>query len=277
MALCLYVGNAIKDLVCAPRPLQVPYGKEKLKLLAGQSTEAEVNSKEYGLPSSHTMNSVCLNFYIVHYLYEKGLISTYAAGAMAGLSVLICFIAVDDYIDSWILRGPAVILYQGFISLILLRLHPRPVAYTPSYEYSTSFMGVTFGATTAVSRLYKQYHAAPIQLQQVWSHAPWWLGRRVLAGFIALLLSKDVCRQVFLKALPVLYRFFPFALRRLWQPPMHDMYTGKEGDDPRLQELPRDQRGKAWDVVVTSRFFAYAGIGWAVFEAGPRLFDLLDW
>ena len=45
MSLCLYVGNAIKDLVCAPRPLQVPYGKEKLKFLGGQSTDAEVNSK----------------------------------------------------------------------------------------------------------------------------------------------------------------------------------------------------------------------------------------
>ena len=93
-----------------------------------------------------------------------------------------------------------------------------------------------------------------------------------------LLLCKDVCRQVFLRALPVLYRFFPIALRRLWQPPMHDMYIGKEeGADPRLQELPRDPRGKAWDVVVTSRFFGYAGIGWAVFEAGPRVFDLLNW
>lgn len=48
MSLCLYVGNAIKDLVCAPRPLQVAYGREKLKLLGGHSTEVEVNAKVGG-------------------------------------------------------------------------------------------------------------------------------------------------------------------------------------------------------------------------------------
>lgn len=45
MALCLYVGNAIKDLVCAPRPLGVAYGRERLKFLGGSDTEALVNSK----------------------------------------------------------------------------------------------------------------------------------------------------------------------------------------------------------------------------------------
>lgn len=45
MALCLYVGNAIKDLVCAPRPLQVAYGREKLKFFGGSSREEEANSK----------------------------------------------------------------------------------------------------------------------------------------------------------------------------------------------------------------------------------------
>lgn len=45
MALCLYVGNAIKDLVCAPRPLNVAYGKEKLKFLGANYTEVLINSK----------------------------------------------------------------------------------------------------------------------------------------------------------------------------------------------------------------------------------------
>jgi hypothetical protein len=45
MAMCLYVGNAIKDLVCAPRPLQVAYGREKLRFLGRRSSEDEMNSK----------------------------------------------------------------------------------------------------------------------------------------------------------------------------------------------------------------------------------------
>ena len=34
-----------QDLVCAPRPLNVSYGKEKLKFLGGTSEEAEKNAK----------------------------------------------------------------------------------------------------------------------------------------------------------------------------------------------------------------------------------------
>lgn len=36
--------------------------------------------QEYGLPSSHTMNSLCLNFYAVHYLHEHELVGDAAAG-----------------------------------------------------------------------------------------------------------------------------------------------------------------------------------------------------
>ncbi len=45
MTLALYVGNAIKDLVCSPRPLGVPYGKQRLRLLGAQGEEAELNAK----------------------------------------------------------------------------------------------------------------------------------------------------------------------------------------------------------------------------------------
>jgi hypothetical protein len=39
MALTLYVGNAMKDLVSAPRPLGVKYGRERLKLLGNSKGE----------------------------------------------------------------------------------------------------------------------------------------------------------------------------------------------------------------------------------------------
>lgn len=45
MTLALYVGNAIKDLVCSPRPLGVSYGKQRLRLLGAQGEEAELNAK----------------------------------------------------------------------------------------------------------------------------------------------------------------------------------------------------------------------------------------
>lgn len=82
--------------------------------------------QEYGLPSSHTMNSLCLNFYIVHYLLDKhllpsewafavylatalwvawiGLARVYmglhtpidiGAGALLGVLVLVFYLALD--------------------------------------------------------------------------------------------------------------------------------------------------------------------------------------
>lgn len=45
MSLALYVGNAIKDLVCSPRPLSVSYGRERLKFLGASDEEVELNAK----------------------------------------------------------------------------------------------------------------------------------------------------------------------------------------------------------------------------------------
>jgi len=35
---------------------------------------------------------------------------------------------------------------------VLLRLHPLPLIYTPSYEFSVSFAGVAFGSATGALR-----------------------------------------------------------------------------------------------------------------------------
>lgn len=45
MTLTLYVGNAMKDLVSAPRPLGLQYGGARLKLLGKASKEASLNAQ----------------------------------------------------------------------------------------------------------------------------------------------------------------------------------------------------------------------------------------
>lgn len=115
-------------------------------------------------------------------------------------------------------------------------------------------------------------------------------------------LLKEASRALLLRTLPLLYRFFPLAIRRLWQPPVHNLSAPAQPQvrrggprtraaaaaaetaaapaaaiDPRLAELPHNAQGQPWDVVVTSRFFAYAGIGLAVAGVAPRLFDRLGW
>jgi hypothetical protein len=51
MTLTLYVGNAMKDLVCAPRPMGLKHGKARVKALGAGSEEAAQNAKVGVAPS----------------------------------------------------------------------------------------------------------------------------------------------------------------------------------------------------------------------------------
>ena len=42
-------------------------------------------------------------------------------------------------------------LQAGLAALVLLRLHPRPLAHTPSFEFSTSFMGAMCGVILGIA------------------------------------------------------------------------------------------------------------------------------
>ncbi|XP_050244563.1 disease resistance protein RUN1 isoform X4 [Quercus robur] len=62
MAFCDYLGNTIKDMVSAPRPSSPPVRR------ITATKDEEDNALEYGLPSSHTLNTVCLSGYLLHYV-----------------------------------------------------------------------------------------------------------------------------------------------------------------------------------------------------------------
>ena len=309
MTLTLYVGNAMKDLVCAPRPLGVNYGKARLSFLGKGSEETNLNAQEYGLPSSHTMNSLCLNFYAVHYLHEQSVIGDKAAlgayaavmlwvlwiamsriylglhtpidigaGAVAGLTVVTTFISLEGLFNAWVKLTPGVVTgIAAFVSLILLRLHPRPLDATPSYEFSTSFMGVMFGVVIGVSRCSFFFNSPVSVVAFMTTKSAFWVARRLIAGFVLVLVSKEVFRAVAFAVLPKLYTFFPLRLRKMWQPPVHNQCPVEKLSDSRLKALPHSPRGRPYDVEVTSRFFAYAGIGFAVCDLAPRLFRAMDW
>eukprot|EP00884_Botryococcus_braunii_P002938 jgi/Botrbrau1/12645/Bobra.67_1s0011.1 len=73
LGLCIYLGNFLKDLFCAPRPREVAERLGKgatVKYLACKDSHAQESAKEYGLPSSHTMNSLVLSFFAAQYLTE---------------------------------------------------------------------------------------------------------------------------------------------------------------------------------------------------------------
>lgn len=92
-----------------------------------------------------------------------------------------------------------------------------------------------------------------------------------------MLVSKAVFKAAAMVALPPLYRGFPLVLRRLWQPPVHNLCDARAIIDPRLKGLPHGPTGRPRDVEATARFFAYAGIGVAACALAPSLFRNLDW
>lgn len=308
MFLCLYVGNALKDLISAPRPLSVKSGKKRAILLAqsGHDLEAHASSQEYGLPSSHTLDSLALNFYILHYYVGKGVVPEsnqlplyicaglwvtwigmariymglhtpvdIFAGAAAGTALLLSYMRLDDAYEEWILNTdwPAVLLWQALFSMIFLRLHPKPLNYTPSYEFTVSFVGVGFGVVTGVARTYSKNAVVdslfPILLSQQGLVI---MARRMFLGFFLVALLKEVTKAFLLKTLPALYDVVPLSLRRKWQPPMHSLSKTEF-----CPGIPVNEDGRAWDVEVTARFFSYAAIGWTVVELSPLMFETLGW
>lgn len=69
------------------------------------------------------------------------------------------------------------------------------------------------------------------QLAQLWSSGSsqlagsrlLWALRRLGVGFAVVAAMKEGSKPVFLAVLPLLYRFFPLPIRRLWQPPVHNL------------------------------------------------------
>ncbi|XP_057751573.1 lipid phosphate phosphatase delta-like [Arachis stenosperma] len=126
-----YTGNYIKDVVSALRPPSPPVHR------ITATKDEEDNALEYGLPSSHTLNTVCLSGYLLHYvLYHTkidGVHATYIgvplvvlvvtligfarvylgmhsvidiiAGLLFGLGILAFWLSVDEYIDNFVVSA----------------------------------------------------------------------------------------------------------------------------------------------------------------------------
>lgn len=307
MAFTLYIGNASKDLIASPRPIASTKGIKKLAFLGSGSEETTLNAKEYGLPSSHTMNSLCLNFYIIHYLRKQNLISDslclacYGAaflwvvwiaasriylgfhtpidiftGIVMGLVVLQAFMGVEDTFEFL----PRIPLFYFVPSMLLisgycLRMHPLPPTPTPSFEFSTSFMGVMVGVMTgAVSNesfLVSKTNPAIFLTFEGFL----WYFIKIFWGFAIMLFVKSVCKSMAELVFSIVFDLFPLSFRRLLQPPMHNVCPPDNIRNPKVKSLPHSSQGFPLDVDVVVRFVSYAGVGFAAFNLAPRAFAII--
>ncbi|KAJ6303993.1 hypothetical protein OIU77_017802 [Salix suchowensis] len=306
MAFCDYSGNCIKDVVSAPRPSSPP-----VKRVTATKDEEE-HALEYGLPSSHTLNTICLSGYLLHYVlsysqnqdaslkfaglaivclivFLTGLGRIYLgmhsvidiiAGLAIGFAILAFWLSVHDYVDSFIVSGQNVTTFWAFLSILLLFAYPTPELPTPSFEFHSAFTGVAFGIVAGVQQTYHQFHheAVPhIFTPQL--TIPAFIGR-VLVGLPTILIVKYCSKALAKWILPVVSNTLGIPIKSTGYIPMlNGSVTGKESEKIKqsgyAMKLLFFSSQDTFDVDTGIRFLQYSGLAWSVVDLVPSIFSYL--
>ncbi|XVF07432.1 hypothetical protein REPUB_Repub06bG0138400 [Reevesia pubescens] len=306
MAFCDYLGNCIKDVVSAPRPRCPPVRR------ITATKDEEDNALEYGLPSSHTLNTVCLSGFLVYYglSYTQsedacvklaavtlaclfvGLIGfgriylgmhsliDIIGGLAIGLVILAMWLAVHEYVDGFIVSGQNVTFFWAALSFLLLFAYPTPELSTPSFEFHTAFDGVAFGIVAGIQQAYHQFHheAVPrIFTSQL--TIPAFLGR-MLVGIPTILIVKFCSKALAKWIIPVVSNTLGIPIKSTsYIPLLNGSATEKKSSEIKqssyIHKLLFFCRQDVFDVDTGIRFLQYAGLAWSVVDLVPSLFSYL--
>ncbi|KAG2686859.1 hypothetical protein I3760_09G026400 [Carya illinoinensis] len=302
MAFCDYVGNCIKDSVSALRPSSPPVRR------VTATKDEEDNALEYGMPSSHTLNTVCLSGYLLHYVlsypqYEDasmkfvgvalvcllvgfiGLGRIYLGmhslvdvigGLAIGLVILPFWITVHEYVDIFVVSGQNVTSFWAALSFLLLFAYPTPELPTPSIEYHTAFNGVAFGIVAGIQQTYHQFHHEAVpRIFTPQLTIPTFVGRMLL-GIPTILLVKFCSKALAKWILPVVSNTLGIPIKSSGYIPNLNG-NGKKSDkiiqSSFIQKLFFFSQQSTFDVDTGIRFLQYAGLAWSVVDFVPSLFS----
>ncbi|XP_071721023.1 lipid phosphate phosphatase delta-like [Rutidosis leptorrhynchoides] len=307
MAFCDYSGNCIKDVVSAPRPKS-----PSVRILAATKDEKE-NALEYGFPSSHTLNTVCLSGYLLHYIFSchENLDPSYQivgftfvcmfvsliglgriylgmhsvidifGGLVLGLTILALWLHVHNYIDSFVTLGQNVTSFWIAFSFLLLFAYPTPEHPTPSFEFHTAFTGVALGIVTGVQQTYHQFHhenAARLFTPQLTISA---FATRTLIGIPTILTVKFCSKALAKWILPITASVLGIPVRSSGyvagltvSSPVKKSNEVKQTDGY-LQKMFFSSQD-SFDVDTGIRLLQYAGLAWSVVDLVPSLFSQLN-
>ncbi|KAK9058681.1 hypothetical protein SSX86_023523 [Deinandra increscens subsp. villosa] len=307
MAFCDYSGNCIKDVVSAPRPKSPP-----IRILTATKDEKE-NALEYGLPSSHTLNTICLSGYLLHYVFSchesidasyqvatftfaclfVGLIGLgriylgmhslidILGGLILGLMILAFWLQVHEYVDNFVILGKNVTPFWIALSFLLLFAYPTPEHPTPSFEFHTAFTGVALGIVTGVQQTYYQFHHENVPRVFTPDLGITTFAGRILIGIPTILLVK-FCSKALAKWI------LPITASALGIPVRSSGYvTALTGSSAvkRSNEVKQSGgylqkmffgRQESFDVDTGIRLLQYAGLAWSVVDLVPSLFSQLN-
>ncbi|KAF2289549.1 hypothetical protein GH714_037108 [Hevea brasiliensis] len=306
MAFCDYAGNCIKDVVSAPRPKCPPVRR------ITATKDEEDNALEYGLPSSHTLNTVCLSGYLLHYVLSYtqnqdfcvefagfaivcllvgfiGLGRVYLGmhslidiigGLSIGLAILAFWLAVHEYVDDFIVSGQNVTTFWAALSFLLLFAYPTPEFPTPSFEYHTAFNGVAFGIVAGIQQTYHQFHHEAVPRIFTQLTVPAFLGR-ALVGILTILIVKFCSKALAKWVLPVVSNTLSIPIKSTsYIPMLNGSVSVKKSDEIKqsgyIQKLLFFfSHQNSFDVDTGIRFLQYAGLAWSVVDLVPSLFTHL--
>ncbi|KAF9592878.1 hypothetical protein IFM89_018458 [Coptis chinensis] len=296
MAVCDYMGNCIKDVVSAPRPSSPP-----VRRVTATKDEKE-NALEYGLPSSHTLNTVCLSGYLLHYVFNYSQHDTASilvgfslacllvglivlgriylgmhsvidvlGGLVIGLVILAIWLMVHDNVDSFVVSGQNVTSFWITLSFLLLFAYPTPELPTPSYEFHTAFDGVALGIVSGVQQTYHQFHHEGVP--HIFSPTlglKVFLGR-VLVGIPTILLVKFCSKALAKWILPVVSNTLSIPIKSsCYIPMLNEPNNGKMSNGNKqsgyIQKVFFFSSQDSFDVDTGIRFLQYAGLAWSVVD-----------
>ncbi|WJX84996.1 hypothetical protein P8452_67511 [Trifolium repens] len=289
MAFCDYIGNCIKDVVSAPRPASPPVRR------VTSTKDEEENALEYGLPSSHTLNTVCLSGYLLYYVLTHtqiqgayinyfgvslaclfvalvGLGRIYlgmhslidvVAGLFIGLGILGLWLTVYECIDNFVVSGQNVTTFWAALSFLLLFAYPTPELPTPSFEFHTAFNGVALGIVSGVQQTYHQFHHNSVpRLFSSEMTIPVFMGRMLL-GIPTILIVKFCSKTLAKWTIPVVANTLGIPIKSTtYIPTLNGAKTG--------------EKSKAFDVDTGIRFLQYAGLAWSVVDLVPSIFSYVN-
>nr|XP_043632238.1 lipid phosphate phosphatase delta-like [Erigeron canadensis] len=308
MAFCDYAGNCIKDVVSAPRP-----ASPLVRRLTVTEDEKE-NAMEYGLPSSHTLNTVCLSGYLLHYVlsYNENPAATFQLAAFAfvclfvaliglgriylgmhsvidiigglvfGFAILHFWLCIHEHVDQFVVSGQNVTSFWIALSLLLLFAYPTPELPTPSFEYHTAFTGVALGIVTGVQQTYDHFHhegVARVFTSQLPVAA--FIGR-ILVGIPTILLVKFCAKALAKWILPITANALGIPIQSSgYVPALIASPTLKKSNEVKqsnefLQKMLFYSNQDSFDVDTGIRLLQYAGLAWSVVDLVPTIFFHLN-
>ncbi|GER39941.1 phosphatidic acid phosphatase family protein [Striga asiatica] len=304
MAFCDYIGNSVKDAVSAPRPKCPPVRR------ITATKDEEDNAMEYGLPSSHTLNTVCLSGYLLHYVLaytESDVVSIKLLGFVVaclfvgliglgrvylgmhspidiigglglGLGILATWLSISEYIDKFVVSGQNVISFWATLSFLLLFAYPTPEFPTPSFEFHTAFNGVALGIVTGIHQTFHQFHhenVARVLSPQL--TFPAFVGR-LLLGIPTILFVKFCSKALAKWILPILAYTFGIPIRSTTYVPnlmVADKRSDKIKQSGYLQKIFFFSKQTSFDVDTGIRLLQYTGLAWSVVDLVPSMFTRL--